>query len=42
MDVSHLSGVYKSASDVNKDGKISASDYVKIKNYIMNTGIIEQ
>ena len=26
----------QNAADVNKDGKISAGDYVLIKNYIMN------
>jgi hypothetical protein len=33
------SDVYLTAADVNDDGKISALDYVRIKNYIMNGGV---
>ena len=35
MATSKLEGAYLKAADVNKDGNISAVDYVKIKNYIM-------
>ena len=30
----------KLGADVNQDGKITAGDYVKVKNYIMKTGTI--
>ena len=30
----------KKAADVNKDGKITAADYVLIKNHIMNGTVI--
>ena len=31
-----LSGAYAKAADYNEDGKILPTDYVRIKNYIMN------
>ena len=37
MDVTYITGdIYKIASDVNDDNKISAMDYVPIRNFIMN------
>ena len=35
MSSGSLNGSYKLAADVNKDGSISAVDYVNVKNYIM-------
>ena len=42
MDVEKIKGACLEAADVNHDGKIYATDYVKIKNYIMGTGDISQ
>ena len=42
MGNSSLSGVYMEAADINKDGNVKATDYVKIKNHIMGTGNISQ
>ena len=35
MGQSGLVGSYKEAADANRDGRISAVDYVNVKNYIM-------
>ena len=37
-----LDNAYKEAADVNRDGVISAVDYVKIKNSIMGKATINQ
>ena len=42
MDTEKLNGVYAIAADVNRDSKVYATDYVKVKNYIMGTGEISQ
>jgi len=42
MASNKLNDVYQMAGDVNKDGTISAVDYVNIKNYIMgNNNVIQ-
>ena len=38
----NLTGSYKESADVDKNGKVSAVDYAKIKNYIMGYGEIKQ
>ena len=40
MGTSTLSNEEKEAADVNRDGNIKATDYMKIKNYIMGTSSI--
>jgi len=35
-----MDAVTEKAADVNKDGQISATDYVKIRNHIMNASKI--
>ena len=37
-----LNNSYREAADANKDGKVNAVDYVKIKNYIMGRTTINQ
>lgn len=40
MGSSGLNGSFKEAADVNKDGKISAVDYVNVKNHIMGSSSV--
>ena len=42
MDVKKLTSYELEAADVNRDGKILATDYVKIKNHIMEVSKIIQ
>ena len=42
MQYINISGAYNEAADIDKNGKISAVDYAKIKNYIMGHILIEQ
>ena len=35
METSRLFGAYEKAADYNGDNTITASDYVKVKNYII-------
>ena len=42
MNNGGLNDSYKAASDINKDTKIDALDYVNVKNYIMGKYNITQ
>ena len=42
METPNLQGAYLLAADVNNDNKVYATDYVRIRNYIMGSGKIEQ
>jgi len=37
-----LTGVYLEAADVNKDGKVTSMDYVKVRNHITGASKITQ
>ena len=40
METTPLEGIYKIGADVNRDGKITPADYVRVKNHIMDTAKI--
>ena len=42
MGKATLTGAYLKAADINNDNNVYATDYVKIKNYIMGKGSISQ
>ena len=42
MKKNNLSNVYKEAADVDKNGSVTAVDYVRVKNNIMGTYNISQ
>ena len=42
LKTSNLTGSYNSAADTNKDGKISAQDFSKIKSHILGSSTLVQ
>lgn len=42
MGKSRLSGASLQAADVNRDAKVQATDYVRVRNHIMGKSTIQQ
>jgi hypothetical protein len=42
LDVSKVQGIYSSAADVSKDGKVTIADLLRIQRHLLNVSKITQ